>query len=351
MKSFFAKLYKSLIVLFIIVIGMIFFSSGCKDNKYHRVEISGLAQGTYYFIVYYNMDGKDYRHEIDSVLHDFDMSLSIYVPNSLISRINNGDTSVVVDKYIMDNLKISKEIYNQSEHALDITGLPLFEYWGFGNKHVDSTMIKAKYENPHLRDTINKLLQYVGFDKVIIDSVSNKVLFTTKNVELSFDAIAQGYSVGVISKLLESYGIENYCVDIGGEVYAKGTKPGGELWNVGIEQPTENKDSNRSVNEVLRVTNKAVVTSGNYRQYYIINGKRYSHTIDTRTGYPVDNNILSATVIHDDPAYADGWATAFMVLGLDKTKQIIRNHPEMKAYIIYTDDKGAYNIWRNDTVF
>ncbi|MBR0122393.1 MAG: FAD:protein FMN transferase [Bacteroidales bacterium] len=325
-----------------VLIASVFTSCGHRPK---RVELKGRAQGTYYSIIYYTPDATNYKAEIDSILSDFDMSMSVYNPKSLVSRINSGDTTAVADKYLLDNLRLSDYMYHETGGAFDVSGAPLFDFWGFGSGNSD---FMTKVANPQEQDEeVRKLLDVIGFDKVSYDTVTGRVGFAQPGMRLNFNAIAQGYSVGVVCRFLDSKCIDNYLVEIGGEVYAKGKNASGRMWRVGIEQPADSSESTRNFNEVIEITDKSVVTSGNYRKYYILDGKRYSHTIDPRTGYPADNGVLSATVIHDDPAYADAWATTFMVVGLDEAKKILSRHPEMTAYIIYSTDDG-YGVWRND---
>ena len=297
---------------------------GC--NKEKRMELYGFAQGTYYRVIYYDKHGINYKPQIDSVLASFDKSMSVYDTNSLVSRINHGDTNAKVDKYLADNMKIAHDVYLLSDGAFDVTGAPLFDYWGFGVEAVDSADIAAKLNNV---DTLRKLLAVVGFDKVVYDTASGKIHFTTKGVRLNFNAMAQGYSVGVVSSFLNSKGLNGFLVDIGGEIYAKGTKPDGSLWEVGIEAPTTNNNDERIIDTVIKIRDKAIVTSGSYRKYFDVAGKRYSHIIDPRTGMPASSDLESVTVIHDNPAYADAWATAFMVMGEKEAESILSVHHEM----------------------
>lgn len=303
----------------------------CSD-KPSRVEIDGTTQGTYYHIVYYDSEAKNYQPEIEAKLKAIDMSLSVYNPNSLISRINNGDTTAIIDDYLRDNLMMSATVYEQSDGAFDVTAKSLFDYYGFGNEYVASH--DKSIDNSVVVDS---LLQYVGFDKIMYDSVTNKLSYKKQGVTLNFNAIAQGYTTQVVSELLDSLGVSSYIVDIGGEIYAKGRKPDGKQWMVGIEKPSETLNSERTLQTKLPLENMAIATSGSYRKYYEVDGKRFSHCIDPRIGYPVTHNLLSVSVIHKSPALADAWATTFMVVGIDEAAKILSAHPEMEVYVIYQD--------------
>lgn len=303
----------------------------CSCSKTSRIELDGVAQGTYYHIVYYSNNNVDYQNKIDSILHDFDMSLSVYNPNSLVSRINAGDTTVVADKYLIDNLKLSKEVYEQSLGAFDVTGKPLFDYWGFGEDGKWGRRDEVDLSRD--RHSVDSICHYVGFDKIAFDTLTGKVSLP-EGMQLNFNAIAQGYSVGVISDYLTSEGLDSYIIDIGGEIYAMGRRGDGKQWQVGIEKPADSSEGERVVQEVISAEDIAVVTSGSYRKYYEVDSIKYSHVIDPRTGFPVHHNLLSVTVIHKDPALADAWATTFMVLGEEQSRLFLETHPEMECVFI-----------------
>ncbi len=302
----------------------------CKPEK-RPVKLAGEAQGTYYSIIYYDQHNRNFKPEIDSLLDAFDRSVSLWVPNSILSKVNRNDTTKV-DKWFSDNFKISKEVYKSTGGAFDCTVEPVVKAWGFG---FDEKVDVSKH-------IIDSLMQFVGFDKIKL--VGNQVKKTDPRVKLDFNAIAQGYSVDLVGEFLENKGIENYLVDIGGEVKAKGTKPGGKLWRVGIEKPAKNKNSERKLKLIIGLKDKSVATSGSYRKYYERNGVRYSHTIDPKTGYPVKHSLLSVSVVTDNTAVADAYATAFMVMGFDKAKKFVERTKNMDAFFIYSDPKTGHNI-------
>lgn len=311
-----------------------FLATSCNnpDNQ-KEVKINGLAQGTYYAITYYDSHESDYQSEIDSLFKDFDISASVYLKESVISRFNNNDATVVADDAFITIFNKSQEVSEKTEGAFDITVMPLINAWGFG------------FTDPMKLDTaqVDSLLPLVNYRNVKLEN--GKLIKNSPGIMMDFNAIAQGYSADLIGKMLESKGIDNYLIDVGGEVLAKGTKPGNINWKVGIEQPTENADDPRELNAVVNLRDKALATSGNYRRFFIKDGVKYSHTIDPKTGFPVNHRVLSVSVLANDCMTADAYATAFMVMGLDKTKLFLDQNPDMEAYIIYTDSTGKLVNW------
>jgi thiamine biosynthesis lipoprotein len=304
---------------------------GCKHSHYPYTKISGFAQGTTYHITYENKTDKNYKNQIDSILNDFDESLSEYVPSSIISKINRNDPNVKIDKHFKIVFNKSKEITNNSEGTFDITVGPLVNAWGFGPEK------KAKIN----RALIDSLLQFIGMNKVRIEG--DKLIKEKPGIKIDVNAIAQGYSVDVVCEFFEKERIKNYLVEIGGELKAKGKNPKGHLWRVGIDKPVEGNDApGESIQAILEFTNKAMSTSGNYRKFYIENGVKYAHHIDPHTGYPTRNNLLSVTIIADDCITADGNATACLVMGLEKTRKYLQKHKELDAFLVYSDENGNF---------
>ncbi len=304
--------------------------TGCsKSKKSEYIKIAGFTQGTTYHTTYENSPGRNLKYQIDSILNVIDFSLSEYNPKSIISRINANDTSVEVDDMFKTVFEKSYEVNIKSAGVFDITVGPLVEAWGFGPK-------AHKTAN---KSIINTLLRYVGMDKVRI--AGKKVIKKFPQVSIDMNAIAQGFSVDVICKYFDSLGIQNYVVEVGGEVRAKGKNPKGEIWRVGIDKPLDEKEvPGAQVQAVLLLDNKAVATSGDYRKYYIEDGIKYAHHIDPHTGYPARQNLLGASIIAKDCITADANGTVCMVLGLDKSKLFLAKHPELDAYLIYSDNKG-----------
>ncbi len=292
------------------------------------VKVVGNAQGTYYSITYFDQQNRNFNRAFDSLLDAFDQSVSLWVPQSVLSRINNNDTAVIADKWFIDNFNLSQQVAKATDGAFDCTVEPLVSAWGFGfdeSSQVDSVMVDS-------------LMQFVGYKKVKLED--GKIIKTDSRLKIDFNAIAQGYSVDVIATFLEGKGIKNYLIDVGGEVKAKGEKPEGLPWRVGIEKPAEHKEDDRVLKAVIGLHNKSVATSGSYRKYYEKDGLRYSHTIDPVTGFPVMHTLLSVSVVMDNTALADAYATSFMVMGFEKAKQYVEADSTMEAFFIYSDSTG-----------
>ena len=314
-------------ITFSVIINLAF----SQDNLMY---LEGEAQGTTYHITYIDDQQRNFHAEITQILADFDQSVSTYQPNSLISRINKNDTTVEVDAYFTACFIKAKEIWKNTNGAFDPTVYPLVNAWGFGpgkKQHIEQPLIDS-------------ILTFVGFEK--IELLGNKIVKTDPRVALDFNAFAQGYSVDVISAFLSSQQISSYIVEIGGEVYAKGTQPSGENWIVGIEQPIDNKVESNPLIIGAILENKAIATSGNYRRFIMENGVKYAHHIDPKTGYPTKNNLLSASVFSSSCIASDANATGILVMGLEEAKRFLTLHPELQVYLIYSDESGAYQVYQ-----
>jgi len=310
---------------------VLIFFQGCDSNSsMEKIQFAGQAQGTYYSITYFSSDGKNYQASIDSLLEQFDNTASLWVENSLINKVNNND-DVIVDDVFLDLFELSQEVSENTNGYFDMTVGPLVAAWGFGTNSEPSI-------NP---GTVDSLLPLVNFRNVEMEK--RKVIKSDPRIKFDFNGVAQGYSVDMVSEFLESKGIDNYLVDIGGEVYARGKKPGRKRWKIGIEKPSDFQNSSREITAELPITNQAVATSGNYRKYYEQDGVRYSHTIDPKTGYPVKHSLLSVTVITDQCASADAYATAIMAMGLEDALLFIKEkHVDLEVYFIYSGENGTY---------
>lgn len=307
--------------------------AGCKRNEPSRVEVDGEAQGTYFHIVYYDDQERDLRSGIDSLLTVIDMSVSAWVEQSVLSRINHGIDNVLVDDIYEGNFNLAQRISEETGGAFDVTVAPLVNAWGFGSQEgIDI--------DQHIIDSLE---EFTGYKKVRIEN--GYVIKDDPRIQIDFNAIAQGYSVDLMASYLESNGIMDYLVDIGGEVICKGTKPKNQLWTIDIEKPQDNPTAERKSIITLSLQNRAIATSGNYRKFYIKDGMKYSHTINPATGYPVRHNLLSASVMAANCAEADAYATALMVMGLEGSEKFLDNHPELEAYLIYSDKDGTMQTW------
>ena len=297
----------------------------CNTVEKQYKVIDGFALGTTYRIIYRDAEGRDFQPAVDSLLTVFNRSLSIYDTTSIISRVNRNE-AVEVDDYFMEVFHRSQEMYTISEGVFDISAAPLFDAWGFGFKHKEKV-------TPGM---IDSLKTFVGMDKLTLDN--RQIIKSDPRISVSTNAIAKGYSVDVTAKWLETQGITDYLVEIGGEIRCAGKNKKEDLWRVGIDRPEDgNMVAGELLEAVVQFTGRAMATSGNYRKFYVEDGKKYAHTIDPRTGYPVNHNLLSATVYAADCMTADAYATVFMVVGLEQAKALLANHPELGAYLIYEE--------------
>lgn len=327
MKKILFPLFTTLIIL-----------TSCASPKKEIIKLEGNAQGTSYHITYLSDDGILYKKEIDSLLHDIDGSMSTWIPNSIISRINNNEKNVIVDDYFKTVFNKSVAISEKTEGNFDITVGPLVNAWGFGPT-TKNTLSKTQ---------VDSLLQLVNYKKVILKD--NQIVKVNPEIKIDFNAIAQGYSVDVLADFLERKGINNYLVELGGEIKAKGKKEN-EEWKVGIDQPTEEKSPERKLEAIISLKNRALATSGNYRKFYIEGNQKLSHIIDPKTGYPAKHNLLSTTVIADDGITADAYATAFMVMGLKKSIAFLKKNENLKleVYFIY-DENGKWKSYTSNSL-
>lgn len=330
-KNFLKRFYPIVLILVVFIVWKI---RQDKSPQLQMVEISGTTMGTIgYSVKYFNEDGNNLSEAIDSLLKVWNLSLSTYIPESEISRFNKADGCFEFESiYFLPVLKASKEVYKNSNGAFDPTVGPLVNAWGFGP---DKSMTPDS-------SRVDSLMKLVGYNKIKFDD--QKVCKDIPGIKLDFSAIAKGYAVDVIANFLESKGIHNLLVEIGGELICKGTKNGGLPWRTAIEDPTV-KVYERKFLAVVNLKDRAVATSGNYRNYYVQNGKKYVHTINPATGYPISHTLLSASVFADNCMLADAYATAFMVLGVEKTKTILNNNPSIDAYLIFSDHQGEISTF------
>ena len=323
------KLIWQIPFLLILIIGSIFVIRQQRNTPFQKDE--GMVFGTIYHITY--QSDTNYQKEIEAELQKVDNSLSPFNNGSIISRINRNE-KVKVDEMFSEVFQLAEKISGDTDGAFDITVAPMVNAWGFG----------FKTGNPPTRQTIDSLRAIVGFHTVSLQD--GYVIKKNPKTMLDCSAIAKGYGTDVVARFLKKKGVQNFMVEIGGEIVVNGNNEKLQPWRIGINKPTDDSlNTNQTIQDVVSVSNIAMATSGNYRNFYYKNGKKYAHTIDPKTGYPVQHNILSATVFADDCATADAYATSFMVLGLDGAKKILEKHPELCAYLIYSDQKGSNQIW------
>ncbi|WP_458628934.1 FAD:protein FMN transferase [Winogradskyella sp. PC D3.3] len=313
---------KKIVYLFLITI---LFS--CNQEP-ENTKVSGPVFGTAYNIQYYTTDDSDYKTQFDSLFTVINQSMSTYIPDSKISRINKGE-NIELDQHFIRVFNKAKEIYRATEGAFDPTIGAVVNAWDFGPEgkimHIDST-------------TIDSLMRSVGYNRMGLRA--NKIVKSSKSF-IDFNAIAKGYGVDVIGEFLESKNITDYLVEIGGEIRARGINLEKKSpWRVGIDDP--NFEGEQSYSKVIELTDEAMATSGTYRKFKIDdNGNRYAHIINTKTGYPSKTNILSVSVIAEDCMTADAYATAFQAMGIDKVTDFLYKHSELKVYIIYEDENKS----------
>jgi thiamine biosynthesis lipoprotein len=323
-----------LILQYITIAGLLLLSPACANRSGNYHILDGFTMGTTFHIIYEGASPVAVRADIDSLLAQLDSSLSVYNPQSVISRMNRNEP-VAADRFFTVLFLRSREIYEATGGAFDISASPLFNAWGFGFLHRE-TMTQAK---------VDSLKKFVGMHHVRLEGT--RLVKDDPRVTLNANAIAKGFGVDVAADFLEQAGSRNYLVEIGGEVRCKGKNSEGKAWAIGIDKPVEgNMFPGEQLQTVLHLTDKALATSGNYRKYYEENGKKYAHTIHPGAGYPITHNLLSATVLAGDCMTADAYATAFMAVGLEGAKQLLAAHPELGAYLIYDNhgELGVYEI-------
>ncbi len=316
-------------LLLIIAISTLVIS--CKTKEYKVSE--GYTQGTTFRIVYESSE--NFNIKIYELLEKFDKSLSTYQDSSIISLINKNDPNVAVDDIFRIFFDKSRYASKKTDGYFDITVGPLVKAWGFG-------VVK---EFDHDSSAIDSMKEFVGMDKIRIEN--NKLVKDDPRIYLDGNAIAQGQSVDFVADFFNQQNVENFLIEIGGEVRTKGVNNEGKAWRIGIDKPIEGAEE-RELQAIVSLSNKALATSGNYRKFYEFDGAKYSHSISPKTGYPVRDKILSATIVTDECSIADAYATACMVMGFDKAKEFVENLPEIEAYFIYSGDNGEFEVYQTE---
>ena len=311
--------------MFLAIISLVVLAACSKQPQ--KIVLQGLAQGSYYAITYFDEEGRNFQQEIDSIFHAVDLSVNLWVDSSVISKVNRNE-EVTLDSIFIDNFNIAQEAARLSDGYFDPTISPIVAAWGFSYKNGDSI-------TPQLIDSLKQLVDYRN-----IRIEDGKVIKENPAMQLDFNAIAQGYTSDMIAHFLDSRGIMNYLVDTGGEIMAKGEKPNGQPWIVGIEKPAENWDSERTIQTCIALRDKGLVTSGSTRKYIERDGKRYSHCINPTTGYPVEHQVLSATVLAENSVWADALASICMVMGMERSLPIIESMDGVEAYYIFVNEQN-----------
>jgi len=326
--------------LYVIIIGVLIISCGQKDESTVSYQkIRGEAQGTTYSIVFDSSGTESVdKHMIDSIFSRIDSSLSVWKKESIISFFNASDSIIISDPHFLTVYYRSVELNELTNGAFNSQIAPLVKAWGFGKEGVKP---KARF-NP---DSLLYLVQ----TKIIasVDSMNQAIAFAKlAGQSIDVNGIAQGYTVDVLSEFLADRGSRNFMVEVGGEVVARGMNESGDEWRIGIDRPIEDL-SQRKLEAIAEISDRALATSGSYRKFYEMEGKKYSHTIDPKTGYPVEHNLLSVSVLASNCTNADAFATAFMVMGKDKTLHFIKEHPELNldVYLIYSLEDGSMETY------
>jgi len=292
---------------------------------------TGMVFGTVYNITY--QSDKDLKQDIEAELQKVDNSLSPFNKSSIISKINRNENPEVNDMFA-EVFNLAEKVSGETGGAFDITVAPLVNMWGFGTK---------QFHRPD-RESVDSLMKFVGFNKVVMRN--KHVQKQSPNIQLDCSGIAKGYGCDVVARFFRSKGIKNFMIEIGGEIVTSGNNEKRLPWSIGVTKPTDDSlQASQELQTVLNVTDKAMATSGNYRNFYMDGNRKLAHTIDPHTGYPVQHSLLSSTVLASDCATADAYATAFMVLGIDKAKKVLEHHPELMAYFIYAGKDGKMQVW------
>lgn len=319
---------KNLVLIFVISC----FLMSCDSVE--KQQFFGTTQGSYYSIIYFDEQNRNFSSDFDSIFREIENTLSLWDENSMIRKVNRNE-DVELNQIFIDNFNYAMEAAELTDGLFDPTVGPLVQAWGFHYKEgVEMT--------PEIVDSLRQLVDY---RKVTIEN--ERVVKANPDMTLDFNAVAQGYTADIIGDFLLSKNVSDFLVDVGGEIMARGSKPNDKPWKVGIEKPAATKDSERIVQEIVELNNQSIVTSGNYRKYVEKNGKRYSHSLNPKTGYPSENTLLSATIICDNTAWADCLASICMVVGMEKAMEILETQENVEAYFIYLDGEevkeGFYN--------
>lgn len=323
--------------LHIFILTLLAFSvTSCNSHKTEYIKESGSRFHTLYHIIY--KSDKPLTAAIDSTMTAFNASLNPFDSTALISRINTNDTDSL-DQMMIEVLRVAREVNIASGGAFDVTGAPLFNIWGFGTK--------KGITRPATKEEIDSIMTFVGHDKLIVDEVSRRVTKADPRMTIIPSSLSKGYVTDLVAATLEAHGVNDYMVEIGGEVVCKGLNPYGDCWQIGINKPIEDDTStvNEIMSKVAMCEKSGLASSGNYRNYHNLEGEKVSHTIDVRTGYPAHQDILSATVIAPTCILADAWATTFMALGLHESLKVLETQPDLKVVFIYAGEGGELKVY------
>ncbi|WP_075342386.1 FAD:protein FMN transferase [Tenacibaculum agarivorans] len=319
------------IVLFFLTV--VLFSCQTEKKKEEYTKLQGNVFGTTYNIIYKST--VNYQAPIDEIFEAFNNSLSTYIPNSIISKVNQNDSTVVVDDYFVEAFHKAKRIYKETDGYFDPTIGKLINAYGFGS---------GKEKKNLTAEEIEVLMNITGFEKI---KLKDRKIIKQPEIEFNVNAFAKGSGIDVVGRFLEGKNITDYLVEIGGEIRARGNSPRNSLWKVAIDDP--NTDGSRSQSRTIELDNQSMATSGNYRKFKVNSkGEKIVHTVNPKTGLAQENNLLSASVLlKGDCADVDAYATAFMAMGLEKTKNFLESHPELKVVLLFTNTEGEIKEFSN----
>lgn len=319
---------------------LVMYGASCSPAE-PITRLQGEAQGSTYTIQFIGEEPEGLHDQIKGLLRDIDLSMSTYVPESKISEVNNANGEwVKVDPLFDKVLRTSLEVSQESDGAFDPTVGTLVRLWGFGFEEIRSEVTAAK---------IDQALNLTGYERIQYDEETMRIRLP-KDFSLDFNSIAQGFTVDTVALLLEAKGFNNYLVEVGGELRARGVNTQLKPWSIGIDKPTEKTSVQRELEAIVELDNKSMATSGNYRKFWVdpSNGLKYAHTIDPKTGRPAMNQLLSATILHPEAMIADAYATACMVWGIAECIGFIEDHEAFAAFLIYVDEAGDWNTFQSD---
>ncbi len=327
------KLLWQVPLLLLLIVGTIAILHQHNNKPFQYFE--GFVFGTVFHVTYQSDEPLDSL--ITSGLDQVDATLSMFNPVSTLSRINENKP-VETDDMFTEVVSLALRIAADTDGAFDPTVAPLVNLWGFGYKRGQTPSQEA----------LDSIRPYVGYQKVSL-TPEGQLQKSDPHVSMDLSAIAKGYGCDVVAAILRKHGVKNFMVEIGGEIVASGQSPKQQPWRIGVTKPNDDPNSDEGeVQHIMKLTDCAIATSGNYRNFYYRDGKKYAHTIDPKSGQPVQHSMLSATVISDSGAKSDAYSTAFMVMGLDKAKQVLSRHPELRAYFILSTPDGGTTTWMSE---
>ena len=329
------RIVLQILFLAFLIVGSVYEIRSSRTRPYQHNE--GFVFGTTYSFTY--QCDSDLNHTLLQELRKVDMALSTFNENSTVSRINRNQPHTL-DTMFLSVYRLAQDVSGRTDGAFDVTVAPLVNAWGFGFK-------KGRFPTD---ESVDSMLRHVGYKRLALREENGRWQLEKADscMMLDFSAIAKGYGSDLVADCLRRHGVDNFMVEIGGEIVVSGCNKRQEPWRIGVTRPADDSlGTAAEVQTVLPVTDKAMATSGNYRNFYYKDGQKYAHTIDPKTGRPVTHNLLSATVMAGTCAKADAYATAFMVMGLDKAKRVLEDHPELEAYFIYADKDNNYQTWTN----